>query len=140
MDSAKFSAKELSYSNAEGIWEGKIILVAEDELTNFVLIKTALSKTKAEIIRAVNGKEAVEYIKKHKFVDIILMDIKMPIMNGIEATQEIKKMNKDIKIVIQSAYAFNEDKEKCFNAGCDDFIVKPIEINTLFLTVAKYIN
>ena len=140
MDSGKLGENIIDYSQADGIWEGKVILVAEDELTNFVLIKTALSKTKAEIVRAINGKEAVDYVKKHKFVDIILMDIKMPIMNGIEATIKIKKINKNIKIIVQSAYAFNEDKTKCFNAGCDDFIVKPLGIDTLFSTVAKYIS
>ncbi len=79
-----------------------------------------------DILYARNGKEAVDICKKDSNIDLILMDLKMPIMNGFEATKRIKKFRPNLPIVAQTAYTINEDKNKATSAGCDDFISKPI--------------
>jgi len=127
-------SKKRNYS-----WEGKTILIAEDEETNFLYLKAALSRTGVKILRAKNGMEAVSMIKTADPVDLILMDIKMPVMNGIDATLEIKTYNKKIKIIAQTAYATEEDRELYFRAGCVDYLAKPIHRDLLLTTISKYI-
>jgi CheY-like chemotaxis protein len=120
-------------------WEGKTILIAEDEETNFLYLKAALSRTGVKILRAKNGMEAVSIIKTADPVDLVLMDIKMPVMNGIDATLEIKAYNKKIQIIAQTAYAMEEDRELYFQAGCVDYLAKPIHRELLLTTISKYI-
>ncbi len=128
-----YSKDELNNIN----WSGKTLLIAEDEDTNFLYLETALMKTKITIIRAVNGVEAVELARTVPNIDLILMDIKMPEMNGIEATQAIKSFRKDIKIVAQTAFAMDEDKRNCQAVGCDGFLAKPIKLDVLISTLAE---
>lgn len=105
------------------------ILVTEDEEINFLFIKEILSRISinCKILEARNGKEAVD-IFKSKPVDLILMDLKMPIMDGYEATKIIKSINPNIPIIIQTAYTLEEERERSKDAGCDGFITKPIKI------------
>ncbi|HAN17294.1 MAG: hypothetical protein A2X13_00425 [Bacteroidetes bacterium GWC2_33_15] len=121
-------------------WEGKVILIAEDDEANYMLLERALSKTKATLIRAENGKEAVKIFKSIPGIDVILMDIRMPLMDGIEATQEIKEIDSKIPIIVQTAFTMSSEKEKSFKAGCDDYISKPINLKELLATVSKYID
>ena len=121
-------------------WSEYTILIAEDEETNFVYLETALEKTEVTIIRAKNGKEAVEIAKVNPMIDLILMDIKMPVMNGIEATRSIKSFRKDVPIIAQTAFAMEEDKRNCTAVGCDDFLAKPIRYKVLCETLAKYLK
>jgi CheY-like chemotaxis protein len=120
-------------------WEGKTILIAEDEETNFLYLKAALSRTGVKILRAKTGREAVSVIKTTDQVDLILMDIKMPEMNGIDATMEIRAYNKKIKIIAQTAYAMEDDRELYFQAGCIDYLAKPIHRDLLLATISKYL-
>ena len=117
-------------------WEDKKILVAEDEYINFLLIKNLLRDTNIKIVHAINGKEAVMLKQQSKY-DLILMDIKMPEMDGFEATAEIRKVDKDVVIIAQTAYAFKEDE--CLSRGFNDFIVKPFDQNRLKELILKYI-
>ena len=121
-------------------WSGYTILIAEDEETNFVYLQTALMKTGINILRAKNGKEAVELAKLNPSLNVILMDIKMPEMNGLEATSSIKSMRKDIPIIAQTAFAMDEDKNNCFSVGCDDFLAKPIRYKVLLDTISKHLK
>jgi CheY-like chemotaxis protein len=121
-------------------WEGKIILIAEDDEANYMLLERALSKTKVTLIRAENGKEAIKIFKSTPGIDLILMDIRMPVMDGIEATQEIKEIDSKIPIVVQTAFTMSSEKEKSFKAGCDDYISKPINLKELLATISKYID
>lgn len=121
-------------------WEGKTILIAEDDDANYMLLEKSLEKTKAQIIRAENGKEAVRICKSNPDIDVILMDIRMPIMDGIEATTQIKQIDKDLPIIVQTAFTMSSEKEKSFKAGCDDYISKPINIKELHATVCRYIE
>lgn len=120
-------------------WENLNILVAEDEYTNYKYIETILKKTNAKIIRASNGQEAVYYLK-NIIPDIILMDIRMPIMDGYEATKLIKKTYPEIPIIAQTAYVMAEEKSKILSVGCDDYISKPISRNKLIKLIAKHIK
>ena len=134
-----FDKKEIK-SKLDYDWAGKTILIAEDDESNVLLLKKALEKTNAEIIHAENGKEAIKHFRNNPDIDVILMDIRMPIMDGIEATTQIKQIDKDIPIIVQTAFTMSSEKEKSFKAGCDDYISKPINIKELYATICKYIE
>ncbi len=119
-------------------WSDKSILVAEDEESNFKLIEIILQKKKANITRVTNGEDAVEACKSNSF-DLVLMDIKMPKMDGISATKIIKKIKKELPVVAVTAYAREEEQEECRLAGCDDIVVKPLNVEKLFTVLSKYI-
>jgi CheY-like chemotaxis protein len=93
-----------------------------------------------KIIYARTGKEAVELCKNNPKIDIILMDIKMPEMNGYEAAKEIRKFNKDVIIIAQTAFALAGDKEKVLNSGCNDYITKPVDKKTLLKKIKQFIK
>lgn len=132
--------QNLLRSKKEGFnWEGKTFLVAEDEEDNFRYIEVALSLSNASLIWARDGKEAVDIFRKVENIDLVLMDIKMPLMDGYSAAKEIKLLSDEVPIIAQTAYAFSEEKEKSFAAGCDDYIAKPIGYNDLLRTIHKYI-
>jgi len=115
------------------------ILIADDEDSNYVLTKRILKPSKVTTDWAQNGKQAVEMAANNKY-DLILMDIKMPEMDGIEATRLIKKHNKNIPIVIQTAFAMKEVKDEAIEAGCNGFIVKPIALDAFLELVRKHIK
>lgn len=122
--------------------EGYVILIAEDEEVNFLYINLLLESfhLNLKIIHAKNGKEAVEICKTNGEIDFVLMDIKMPLMDGFKATEIIKKMHPELPIVAQTAYSTNEDKKLAISAGCDDFISKPINNNALKSIMCKYLK
>jgi len=115
------------------------ILIAEDEDSNFFLLQELLNSEKFKITRAHNGQEAVNIFKENSEFDLIFMDIKMPILNGIEATQQIRKFNSKIPIIAQTAYAMAEEKTKILKAGCSSYLTKPIMEDALNRVIAKYI-
>ena len=101
------------------------VLIAEDDEMAQTLLKTFLSESCESIITFNNGIELVEYCKSNSDIDLIFMDIKMPKLSGYEAVKQIREFNKDVVIIAQTAFAFNDEKEKIFELGCDDFITKP---------------
>ncbi len=116
----------------------KTIVIAEDDPNSFYYLNKLLSKNDLKIYRAVNGKEVLEIIKNQK-VDLILMDLSMPQMSGLECTKIIRETDKEIKIIAQTAYASLNDRDRAIDSGCDEFISKPInklelykKINALF--------
>lgn len=121
-------------------FKGKEILVAEDNFSNYLLVKTYLKKTHAELLHAKNGEEAINFVKSYPAIKIVLMDIQLPGISGYEATSEIKKIHPDIKIIAVTAYASEEDKKEALNAGCDAHISKPIVKNNLLSTIKKFLN
>ncbi|HCT30540.1 MAG TPA: hybrid sensor histidine kinase/response regulator [Bacteroidales bacterium] len=116
------------------------ILVAEDEDINFMYVKVLLDSLGFKVVRAENGKRAVDIFTNNPKFDIILMDIKMPIMGGIEATKIIKSINASVPIIATTAYALSEEKDKFLAAGCDDYISKPLRPNDLMSVINKFIN
>lgn len=119
-------------------WQDKIILIAEDEDANYLYLKTAISRTKATVIRANNGREAVEIVQTNPDIDLVLMDIKMPVMNGVDATKIIKSLNSSIVVIAQTAYANEGDRKIYLKAGCNDFLAKPITRDKLLKTISQY--
>lgn len=118
-----------------------IILVAEDEEVNYLYIETLLEvefKFNCEVIQAKNGKEAVDTCKDNPDISLILMDIKMPVMSGNEATKLIKQLRPDLPIIAQTAYSTKEDKENALSLGYDDFISKPINPDDLKSMLKKH--
>ena len=122
-------------------WSERKVLIVEDEIMNYLYLEEALRETSAEITWCKNGQEAVEKVVAEKILfDIVLMDVKMPLMNGYEATKIIKKYKPEIPIIIQTAYAMQNEKEKGFDAGCDEYLEKPIKQDRLLLTINKFIK
>jgi CheY-like chemotaxis protein len=117
-------------------WSNRVVLITEDEEVNFFYLKTLLKKTEARVLRAKNGKEAIEIITEHKGdIDLVLMDINMPVMDGYEAMRIIKEKHPDLPIIAQTAYTLNNDRRKCLKAGFNDYIAKPINKVALFRLV-----
>ncbi|MBN2683590.1 MAG: response regulator [Bacteroidales bacterium] len=114
------------------------VLIAEDEDINYFYLETILEKTGISLLRANNGKEAVDIVKRNPNIKLIIMDIKMPVMSGIEATKIIKTHNPEIKIIAYTAYAMMGDNEKLIDEGCDDYISKPAKQTELINLISKY--
>ncbi|MBN1950499.1 MAG: PAS domain-containing protein [Bacteroidales bacterium] len=131
--------EEIDY-DLEYNWKGKTILIAEDEDVNYNLLETVLSPTQARIIRAKTGIEAIERVEDDEQINLVLMDIKMPDMNGFEATRRIKDRKMDLPIIAQTAYAMSTDEENCIRSGCDDYLPKPLRIDTLLKKVDQYLR
>jgi PAS domain S-box-containing protein len=112
-------------------WKDKLILVAEDDELNFEYIKILLEPTEAKIIRAKDGSQAVKICSNLNF-DLILMDIRLPILNGIQATQQLREMGIMTPIIAQTAFAMDDDEQRCLDAGCNNYISKPISKEKLF--------
>ena len=121
-------------------WRNKVILVAEDEEVNYIFINEILSPTGVTILWAKDGAQAVELVHKIKRIDLILMDIKMPVMNGYAATMEIHQINSKLPIIAQTAYAFSEDRQKAEAAGCNDYLTKPINSKELFSILERFLG
>ena len=120
-------------------WDDKVILVVEDVDTNKLFFDAASRKTNAKIIWAMDGQEAVDLFKANK-IDLVLMDLQLPVKDGYTATREIKQINQDVPIIAQTAHVMSGEKEKCLDAGCSDYLSKPIRLNLLMETLSKYLT
>ncbi len=127
--------EEFEYS-----FKDKKILVVEDNEINTYYFLEILRKTGARLIYAKNGLEAIEKVNFLPEIDVILMDIKMPEMNGYEAFDEIRKINKKTPIIAQTAYALENDRETILEYGFDDYITKPIDRNVLYSILHKHLE
>ncbi|MCI7399893.1 MAG: response regulator [Prevotella sp.] len=114
------------------------ILVAEDNDSNFILMGYLLKKH-YEVIRAINGIDAVEKVEQGG-IDMVLMDLKMPEMDGLQATRIIKEKYPDMPIIALTANAFSSDREQAFEAGCDEFLSKPVNSELCLETIAKLLK
>ncbi len=119
---------------------GKTIIVAEDIPSNFRLIKHMLSRTHAKVLHAGDGKEAVELCQTEPNIDLILMDIQMPVMDGLEATRAILKFKPGLPVIALTAFSFAEDIKSCMQSGCVDYLTKPIEKSGMLEKVKKYLH
>lgn len=124
----------------DNTWATKTILVAEDEEENWIIIRDVLEKTKARLIWAKNGNQAVEACKANPNINLVLMDLKMPDMDGYEATKEIRNFREHIPVIAQTAYNWPFQDDESIKSGCDDFISKPIDKKELIRTIDRYIN
>jgi CheY-like chemotaxis protein len=113
------------------------ILIAEDDEFSYQFISILLQEYSDNILYARNGKEAIDLCKNNPDLDLILMDVKMPVLDGYQATRHIRKFNQDVIIVAQTAYAFTDDKDKVIEAGCNDYLSKPIHEEDLKALINK---
>lgn len=120
--------------------EENTILIVEDDETSSILLQAYLSKGNYKLLYAVNGKSAVKMVVENPGIDLILMDLKMPVMDGYEATRQIKKMNQNIPIIAQSAYALSGDSYKALEAGCDDYVTKPVKKEELLTKIKTHLK
>jgi len=117
-------------------WNNRVVLITEDEEVNFFYLKTLIQRADAKVIRAKNGKEAVDIITEYEGgIDLILMDLNMPVMDGYEAMRIIKSRHPSIPIIAQTAYTLNNDRNRCIQAGFNDYIAKPINRTALYRMV-----
>ncbi len=121
-------------------WADKQLLIVEDNNSSFLLLKSYLSPTKIKVLHTVNGNEAVSICKSSPDINLVLMDIQLPGISGYEATKQIKSFNKEMTIIAQTAYAMASDEKKAHDAGCDEYIAKPIEKENLLLLLSKYLD
>lgn len=129
-----------SYNVNEYQWEGKTVLIAEDITSNYNFLRLLLKRSKIEIIWVENGQDALTEVQNNDNIDLLLLDINLPIMNGYEAAEAIKKIKPELPIIAQTAYALEGDREKALIAGCDDYIPKPIVISTLLRKMNIYLD
>ncbi|MDA3866153.1 MAG: tetratricopeptide repeat protein [Salinivirgaceae bacterium] len=127
---------KMNYPN----WSGKRVLVAEDDMNNYLFLEQLLKKTQAEVVHFENGSEVVDYLRAENPADLVLMDIQMPVMNGYDATREIRTFNSTIPILAQTANAMVEDKDKSIDAGCNDYLAKPINKRVLINKISALIE
>ena len=132
------NSRTIRVSTRTDVQNAPLILVAEDEDNNFELVKVVLSK-RYRLIRAHNGIEAVT-LCEDEHPNLILMDIRMPDMNGLDATRIIKEVNRNIPIIALSAYAFDENIKEAKEAGCDDFMAKPFRVEDLLDRIQKFLK
>jgi len=116
----------------------KTILIAEDNDSNYILM-TYILKRNYQYVRAKNGQEAVDIVENGG-IDLVLMDIKMPVMDGLEATKIIKEKYPDMPVVALTANAFDSDRKLAIDAGCDDFLSKPVSSDSCIATIARMIG
>jgi signal transduction histidine kinase len=121
-------------------WNEKAILIVEDEINNHAYIEELLSVTNVKMFHAWDGIEAVEHVKKHADISLVLMDIKLPIMDGFEATRLIKQIRPELPVIAQTAYALSHDKAKVLQSGFDSYISKPITKVAFVELIGSYLN
>lgn len=133
-------AKNYTVSDRIPDWSDRHFLIAEDDDINFLYLKEILKDTGARLSRALNGSEAINIAVTNKNLDLILMDIKMPEMSGLEASKYISAQRPEIPIIAQTAYAMEGDRIKCINAGCCDYITKPVDQKKLISIIQNFIK
>jgi len=122
------------------ILNGKTIMVVDDEEFNWLLFKSTLDDIRADFVWARVAQEAIDIVASGRRIDRVLMDIKMPIKDGYQATREIKEINVSLPVIAQTAYCSNEEMHRCREAGCDDYITKPIDFEELKRKMVKILK
>jgi signal transduction histidine kinase/CheY-like chemotaxis protein len=121
-------------------WKDKVILVVEDDEVNYKFLEAVLQDTSAQVLYACNGQQAIELCKSISKIDLVLMDIKMPEMDGYEATRQIREFNRKIPIIAQTAFVLEQELKKCRDAGCNDYLTKPIDIKEFFEKIDGFLK
>jgi CheY-like chemotaxis protein len=139
--STNYLKKLKTYKNNLDL-KDKLILIVDDDIKNAFVLTAALEETNADVLTAKNGREALQVIRDNPAIDLILMDIMMPVMNGYEAIEAIRADKKisHIPVIAATAKALKDDKAKCFEAGANDYITKPIDLDVLLNLVETWID
>ncbi len=120
-------------------WKGKTILVVEDDNINFNYLDALLKPTMAKVYHVERGEDAIELFRKISFINIVLMDIRLPGITGLEATRQLMAIRNDVAVIAQTAYAEEWDRDAAFAAGCCEFIAKPIRANEMLDLIRKHL-
>ena len=139
------SEKEITINKKENdvsIFQAKKILIVDDDKRNIIAMENLLLDKNMQIFSCNNGQESIDFLKANPEINMVLMDIMMPVMDGYEAMKQIRANDKicDIKIIALTAKAMKGDKEKCLAAGANDYINKPVDIHLLFEVMAKWLE
>ena len=129
--------KEISILSEEKLIKKLKILIVEDDEASAKLITFIVQKISTELLLVTTGSQAIETCRNHPDIDLVLMDIQLPEIDGYEATRQIRQFNPDVVIIAQTAYALTGDKEKSLAAGCNGYISKPIQKNNLIEMIQK---
>ena len=135
--SRNYPFKELSDPGSLPDWSDKTILVVEDVSNNYLLLETLLKPTGVILISAENGIKAVNAVRKNQDIDLVLMDLKLPVIDGYKASRKIKSLCPWLPVVAVSAYAVGEEIDRCIKAGCDRFLSKPLNTSELIRTMSE---
>ena len=135
----KYEAALRAPSSEVKSWEGKKLLIAEDDHSNYYFLYEALKETGVEILWSKDGDETLAVVRSTPDLDLVLMDINMPLKSGYECTRIIKEERPDLPVVAQTAYAMSGEREISRQAGCDDYLSKPIKIKELLEILANLI-
>jgi two-component system, cell cycle response regulator DivK len=125
--------------NTKSRFSGKTILIAEDEKSNFDFLRIYFTKFNIRVLWAKNGIEAISLCETDPSINLVLMDIKMPLLNGYDATKKIKEIRPELPVIAQTAHAMMNDKEEALKSGCNDYISKPISIHQLMEMLNRYL-
>jgi two-component system, cell cycle response regulator DivK len=120
-------------------WKDKTVLVVEDDEINYFYLKTVLNPTGCNVLRAVMGNDVEGILQEHKTVNMILMDIRLPDINGYEVTKKLRSLGYTLPIIAQTAYAMVGDRDLAIKSGCDDYISKPLSPAQLISLMEKYL-
>ncbi len=119
-------------------WERKTILVVEDDEISLEFLKELFEPYKVKIIDVLNGIEAIELCKSNPDIDLVLMDVQLPVLNGRDAMKEVKKLRPELPVIAQTAFAMSGDREKYLRDGFNDYISKPINVQELISIIGRY--
>jgi two-component system, cell cycle response regulator DivK len=125
--------------NTKG-WEGKVILAVEDDDVSLEFLKELFEPYKITLLSTNNGQAAIDLCKSQPKIDLVLMDVQLPVLNGKEAMKQIKMIRPDLPVIAQTAFAMAGDRETYINEGFDDYIAKPINVQELISSVDSFIG
>jgi len=122
-------------------WSNKTILIAEDDEISYKYLNLILSrKTQVNILWAINGQMAIDFCRQYNHIDLVLMDLQLPIVDGFEAIRQIKSFKPQLPIVVHTANAYGNEYEKCFEAGCDEYVTKPANFQNLLYKIENLLS
>mgnify|MGYP001415551059 FL=1 len=121
-------------------FSGKVILIVEDTETSNRFYNAALSRTNATLLWALDGEEALVRLNEHKDIDVVLLDLNLPGISGFDVLKKIRKTDKDLSVIVQTAYVLSGEEAACYELGANDFITKPIMLDQLLNSLEKYLK
>lgn len=120
-------------------FSGKVILIVEDTETSNRFYNAALSRTNAKLLWALDGEEALVKLNEHKDIDVVLLDLNLPGISGFDVLKNIRKNDKKLAVIVQTAYVLSGEEAACYELGANDFITKPIMLDQLLTSLKKYL-